>query len=212
MLHGTTTTTSLTKRADVTPTTTPYYTYPGTGNDAARENALTADQLKSYGLLYNWAAASGRIDNPNTNEINDATQTKYRGVCPAGWHLPSDWEWRELTNEITGNPDKYSNTPLSEGTGSRMKSKEFVNNTDPQGSSFSRDKGGFDALLVGYVSENGTASDFGAAYYGSYARFWSSSSYSNTSSMGRSLSIDYTGVARGFFGRGLLFSVRCKKN
>jgi uncharacterized protein (TIGR02145 family) len=69
------------------------YTYPGSSdNGDERKAALIADPelLKAYGLLYNWEAASGRIYDPQINEENKPDQQQYRGVCPDGWHLPSD--------------------------------------------------------------------------------------------------------------------------
>jgi uncharacterized protein (TIGR02145 family) len=201
----------LTERENTDPETIPYYTYPGKNDDDddARKAALSDPELlKSYGLLYNWAAATGRIDNPSTgtNELNNASQTKYRGVCPKDWHLPSDYEWTQLTDEIAANPDKYSDNTLGNGTGTRMKSTESVNNINPQGTSFSRDKGGFDALLVGNVNENGDASGYGLDTY-----FWSSSStYSD--GVTRYLISGNSGVGWYNSVRGELFSVRCKKN
>ena len=41
--------------------------------------------LTAYGRLYNWYA------------LNDA-----RGLCPAGWHVPSDEEWTSLTDQFGG--------------------------------------------------------------------------------------------------------------
>ena len=41
--------------------------------------------LSTYGRLYNWYA------------VNDA-----RGLCPSGWHVPSDEEWTELTEALGG--------------------------------------------------------------------------------------------------------------
>ena len=38
-----------------------------------------------HGRLYNWHA------------VNDA-----RGLCPSGWHVPSDGEWTTLTDGIGG--------------------------------------------------------------------------------------------------------------
>jgi uncharacterized protein (TIGR02145 family) len=40
-----------------------------------------------YGLLYNWYA------------VNDE-----RGLCPDGWHVPTDAEWTELTDVLGGEP------------------------------------------------------------------------------------------------------------
>ena len=41
--------------------------------------------LTTYGRLYNWYA------------LNDA-----RGLCPSGWHVPSDEEWTSLTDQFGG--------------------------------------------------------------------------------------------------------------
>ncbi|MEX0811035.1 MAG: fibrobacter succinogenes major paralogous domain-containing protein [Chitinophagales bacterium] len=50
-----------------------------------------------YGKLYNWDA------------INDS-----RGICPTGWHVPTDAEWSEMTSfisSVTGNePGNYLKT------------------------------------------------------------------------------------------------------
>jgi uncharacterized protein (TIGR02145 family) len=48
------------------------YDYEGTDLVAAKASA----NYKTYGTLYNWTAA--------------------RGACPAGWHLPTDAEWKTL--------------------------------------------------------------------------------------------------------------------
>jgi Fibrobacter succinogenes major domain (Fib_succ_major). len=44
-----------------------------------------------YGRLYNWATAM--------NFDFGYAQT-YRGICPSGWHLPSDAEWRALVEYV----------------------------------------------------------------------------------------------------------------
>jgi uncharacterized protein (TIGR02145 family) len=68
------------------------YGYEGTSVDAAkmRENYIT------YGVLYNWPATM------NGQESSDTNPSSVQGVCPAGWHLPSDAEWAELI-EYLGN-------------------------------------------------------------------------------------------------------------
>jgi uncharacterized protein (TIGR02145 family) len=45
----------------------------------------TLSNLERYGRLYNWFAV---VD--------------HRGLCPAGWHVPSDEEWTELEETIGG--------------------------------------------------------------------------------------------------------------
>ncbi len=44
-----------------------------------------------YGALYTWAAAMG--DNAESSYNNPSGVL---GVCPTGWHLPSDDEWKQL--------------------------------------------------------------------------------------------------------------------
>jgi uncharacterized protein (TIGR02145 family) len=49
-------------------------------------NYATNDQIATYGLLYNWFAVT---DNSN--------------LAPAGWHIPTDAEWKQLTGYISDN-------------------------------------------------------------------------------------------------------------
>ncbi len=44
----------------------------------------------TYGALYTWAAAMNGAGSSSANP--SGTQ----GVCPTGWHLPSDKEWKQL--------------------------------------------------------------------------------------------------------------------
>jgi uncharacterized protein (TIGR02145 family) len=228
-----------------------YYNYPGlAATDTDRKNELSTEQLEAYGLLYTWTAASGRTDNIRDNDGgqdgvslpgygNKASTTAdyHQGICPDGWHLPSDYEWSQLEIEIALHPEKYSSqkTPYvftnsstydnlytqsiwRPGSGSnenetdkrywgrQMKSQTSVNGQPSNGTSNERNKNGFDVLLVGIVQSSGTANN-----YGSYAFFWSSSSYA-TYGVTRHLLGGNTGMYRVFNGRGYLFSVRCKKN
>lgn len=47
--------------------------------------------IETYGLLYIWKAAV----NGYSSEV-DLNPSQIQGVCPDGWHLPSDSEWKEL--------------------------------------------------------------------------------------------------------------------
>jgi uncharacterized protein (TIGR02145 family) len=50
----------------------------------------SATYMDTYGGLYTWAAAMNGATTSDTNPSN------VQGVCPEGWHLPSDFEWKEL--------------------------------------------------------------------------------------------------------------------
>jgi len=106
-----------------------------------------AQSLAAYGRLYNWYA------------VDDV-----RGLCPAGWHVPTDGEWTELEDYITS--QGFDGT---EGTA--LKSTEYwvgvVNGTDDFG---------FSALPSGY-RYNGGGAVGGDGFYGSGGdgMLWSSS-------------------------------------
>ncbi|MCG6187692.1 fibrobacter succinogenes major paralogous domain-containing protein [Maribellus maritimus] len=51
-----------------------------------------------YGALYTWAAAMG--DNAVASSQNPSG---VQGVCPSGWHLPSESEWDELIDFVGEN-------------------------------------------------------------------------------------------------------------
>ena len=90
--------------------------YTHTGKQAFwYNNDSTTYAPMNYGLLYNWNAAIDTFNTAfgetsvNTNSSNAVSVnfTGYRqGICPAGWHLPSDAEWTQLTNFV-GSQSEY---------------------------------------------------------------------------------------------------------
>lgn len=69
-----------------------YYVSGYTGSDIAE--AMKTDNYKAYGVLYNWTAASEGIQGNSTDPIG------VQGICPTGWHLPSNKEWIDLWNNL----------------------------------------------------------------------------------------------------------------
>jgi uncharacterized protein (TIGR02145 family) len=98
-------------------------------NDASGDKA-------SYGAYYNWhAIASGKL-------------------CPAGWHVPADKEWRTLTTYLGG--ESLAGNEMKSGSG-------WKSNGNGSNSS------GFNAIPYGYRTTKGIFSSQGASSY-----FWSS--------------------------------------
>ncbi|NDV69613.1 FISUMP domain-containing protein [Dysgonomonas sp. 25] len=120
----------------------------------------------------------------------------YQGICPAGWHLPSDVEWNRLEQEIYNNPEKYSsytsadlpfspsawdtnwNTSMSNDRGSSaaaghakamMSQCETLYSTHSfVGKSKGVQQGGFNALPLGFYSAfSGIPYNYGGTVY-----FW----------------------------------------
>jgi uncharacterized protein (TIGR02145 family) len=67
-----------------------YYVYGYNGSDVNAAKATT--NYSTYGVLYNWPAAMNGSASSTTNPSG------VQGVCPAGWHLPSEAEWTELAD------------------------------------------------------------------------------------------------------------------
>ena len=64
------------------------------GGDNGRCYKYSADSCAKYGRLYNWSTAMGGTVSSSANPSG------IQGVCPAGWHLPSDAEWTQLTDFV----------------------------------------------------------------------------------------------------------------
>lgn len=76
--------------------TIPYYYVYGYNGTSVSEAKATIN-YSTYGVLYNWPAAMA------SSSISTANPSGVQGVCPVGWHLPSDSEWVELINYMGGN-------------------------------------------------------------------------------------------------------------
>ncbi|MDR2621379.1 MAG: fibrobacter succinogenes major paralogous domain-containing protein [Dysgonamonadaceae bacterium] len=182
-----------------------YYNYPE-GKEA------TFKAHAEYGLLYTWAAASGRTDVSGGDEGNDPNQIRYQGICPDGWHLPSDYEWNLLEKVIAEDGSTYSTSEAAKWdasyeakTGGRgahgwkMILKVNVTEWSPVatlGTSKLAHEGGFAGWLVTYNSLG-----YGALY-------WTSSA-TNKGFYSRTLE-KTTQVDRSIASTGQYRSVRCK--
>lgn len=71
----------------------------------------------AYGRLYTWAAAMNGVSGSETNPSH------VQGVCPVGWHLPSDDEWKEL-EMFLGMSNRDANSIEWRGTDQGTKLKE----------------------------------------------------------------------------------------
>jgi len=76
-----------------------FYVYGYSGSSL--EEARNSQFFKFNGVLYNWPAAMNGM--PESNLIPSGV----RGICPAGWHLPSDAEWTLLFDYLENNGFGY---------------------------------------------------------------------------------------------------------
>lgn len=206
---------------------TAYYHYP-------ERKLSTYTNNPRLGLLYTWDAATGGKGGKNGNTLikdaEDVNQNpdRVQGICPNGWHLPSDWEWTELEIEYNVNTSKYSSLPDANGTitigvgGHERGTTHGWAMIDPcpspgqtlppngQSNIISNDPSiapGMNILLAGMVYNS--ASNF----YGENVYIWTASATNNSSSaVSRGFYYYMGGTDRRYPARSGQYSVRCKKD
>ena len=148
-----------------------------------------------YGGLYQWAEAV-QYQNGATNGAspNPVFSGQVKGICPTGWHLPSDVEWSYIENALGG----------STVAGGAMKSTNSLWTTPNTGATNSS---GFAVLPSGYRSTSGNFS-----FINNYPYFWSSTENSSIQAQSRYLHYNFPSVYRNFYSKLFGFSVRCVKD
>jgi uncharacterized protein (TIGR02145 family) len=119
-----------------------------------------------YGRLYDWATAMNLPSSCNTSSCASQIKAKHRGICPEGWHVPTNAEWKTLT-DFVGSP-----------AGKKLKSKSG-NGTDDFG---------FSALPGG-----NRGGSFSLAELGGY--WWSATEYNATDAYNRFMTYGDEGVS-----------------
>jgi len=160
------------------------------------------DEARVYGALYTWAAVM------NGSASSDSNPSEVQGVCPDGWHVPSDSEWKELEMFLGMSPDTVDAIGYrGMNIGSKLASSPdgwvdgYLDSNPEFGSS------GFNAKPGGGRRYNGT---FG--HKGDNANFWTATAYSNIRSWGRHIYSSYSSVHRYRNAKSDGFSVRCVKD
>ena len=108
--------------------------------------------VKTYGLLYTWTAAMNGL--ASSNSIPSGVQ----GVCPSGWHLPSNGEW-QLVISYLGGEGVAGEKMKTTGTIETYDGLWHIPNTDATNQS------GFSALPGGYRSYFYNDLGFRAAFW-----------------------------------------------
>ena len=117
------------------------------------------------------------------------------GVCPAGWHLPSDAEWTELTDYLGG----------TSVAGGKLKETGTTHWASPN--TGATNETGFTALPGGNRYDYGSFTDIG---YG--GRWWSATEDDATTAWYRSMFYVNSDVSRVGTNKEVGFSVRCVRD
>ena len=146
------------------------YRYTPKGKERDMDNM---DIVSSYGYLYNWPAVMNGAAGSETNPSG------VQGICPNGWHVPSNAEWKRLIDYMNTQPiylvndhDKHLAKSLATTWGWKLidttRGWLSIEQKEAPGKNISANNAsGFSALPVGYFKD-------GFFDYFSYrAFFWS---------------------------------------
>jgi len=169
-----------------------YYVHSYSGYNVAE--AKETQNYATYGVLYNWPAA---VANSNGSDNNPSG---VRGICPEGWHLPSDEEWKQLEMAL-GMTQNQANDVGYRGSdqGKQMKA------TSGWALGIGSNSTGFSALGGGDRGHD--AKVFGNLRY--YGYWWSSLGFTEGKAVGRSLGCSENNIYRGWLESDRGLSVRC---
>jgi uncharacterized protein (TIGR02145 family) len=150
-----------------------------------------------YGRMYQWAAAMDTLGKFNTELLE--VELPWRGICPEGWHLPSDPEWSTLI--------KFVDSAYS---GAALKSTWFPNKDT---AIKTLDTWGFRVLAGGQVGEN-VSYPYGYVYraFGTNGMFWTATEYTATKSYIRNFLQSGNHSTRTLNLKNEGYSVRCIKD
>jgi len=122
------------------------------------ETCTASNNYCVCGISYDWATAMALDKNCNNSGSCLSTgmgTPKYQGICPPGWHIPSNADWNTLKEAV--------------GNASLKALSTWWNGGNPPGG----DKYGFAALPCGYMDETEFLG------FGDFAGWWSSTEEKN---------------------------------
>jgi uncharacterized protein (TIGR02145 family) len=146
--------------------------------------------VTKYGYLYNWLAVMNGESSSNTNP------SEVQGICPSGWHLPSDLEWTHLTDYLGG--DEYAGAMLAGDADAWLNEGQIVS-SEYFGTS------GFNALPAGgnYGGNDGFYDE---------TFFWTATENSSSEAYYRHIDKYGLNISRSYDNKNGEYSVRCVKN
>ena len=160
--------------------------------------------LSARGYLYNWPAAMHGASSSNTNPSH------VQGICPNGWHLPSDAEWTQLTDYV-GSRSEFVCGGNTENIAKALASTEYWSLYDYEcivgnQSRHPNNATGFSAVPAGDCHGSSLL------HAGDYAYFWSSTEHGGGHAYSRFFYYDGADLGRYGNFRSNGFSVRCLRD
>jgi uncharacterized protein (TIGR02145 family) len=185
--------TSITLASYDTSSTTAYRYYP----------ANSSNNVSSYGYLYNWKAVMRTSSSSSTNPSG------VQGICPTGWHVPSDAEFTQLTDYLT-NQGIYKCSNNSSNIAKAMASttgwRSSTNTCAVGNTPSTNNTSGFSAMPAGLY--DGLVDNL----FGERATFWTATQNGSLNAYYHYLYYQNAYVGRYSNRKYVAYSVRCVKN
>ena len=162
-----------------------YYVYDYNGTNVT--DAKATSNYTTYGVLYNWPAAMASSVGSSTNPSG------IQGVCPNGWHLPSEAEWIQLITYLGG----------EDVAGGKLKATSLWTNPDAG----TTNETGFTALPGGYKMYEGTFGDIGNS-----GGWWSTTDSNDYNAKHMMLDNYGSKASCSEYGKEIGYSVRCLRD
>jgi len=162
-------------------------------------NNNSESYCNTYGGLYQW-----------DEMMNYSTTPGIQGICPEGWHLPTDAEWTALIDYVSSQTAYRCNNTVTYIAKSLAATSNWMSSTDTCdiGNNITTNNAtGFTALPAGWSQPNGI---FGGTGYATY--FWSSTESAGSNAWFRYLYHASNEVHRGNWGKTYGEPVRCLKD
>ena len=178
------------RNGDGVPNETDGETWAGLTTGAYCEYGNDPNNVTTYGRLYNWYA------------VNDT-----RGIAPAGWHVPSDEEWKQLELNL-GMSQAQADDIHWRGTDEGGKLKESGTSHWLPPNAGATNSSGFTALPGGDRYYGGAFSTL----LGEAANYWSTTEYPGEVAWHRFVYYQNSQIYRGHDSKRYGFSIRCVKD
>jgi uncharacterized protein (TIGR02145 family) len=177
----------------------------GEGNSSYSTSKVQSNCDK-YGRLYDWSTAMALSSSCNSTTCSGQVSAKHQGICPNGWHIPSNADLDKLMRYVDGSTGTSS--PYDSPTAGRyLKATSGWSSCGQSGSGSSylcEDMYGFSALPGGYGYSGGYF-----YYVGDHGFWWSASEGRSSYAYGRYMYYSLENAFYFNYDKDFLHSVRC---
>lgn len=158
------------------------------------DTILSLGELKHYGRLYDWRTVMNQKGITEREENLSSSKNVLQGICPKGWHVSSDEDWKSLEKFLGMEEEVIEMTSLNRTI---PNIKNVVSVTDWISSKSLNSESLLNIFPTGkYTSEVSNRKPAGFYHLGERATFWTSTESSDKTVWGRTIKYDAPAISR----------------